>query len=818
MPNRARSPLSGARNTSRRALIGGAGAAGMGLRNYGGTIHHREADRLDPTRRPSHGPDGNAPKRQPTEMEAVYKEAEERFHLCEEWEKDSRRLFLEDLKFADADPDNGFQWPNHMRRNRDIDQRPALTINKTRQHNLQIINDAKQNKPQINVKPTGEGASFRSAQTYQSIVRDIERQSNASVAYDIATEFQVKAGIGYLRVATDYVNERTFDQEIYIRAVTDPLSIYLDRDICERDGSDARYGFMFEDWPTDRFNSNYPQYKDIAATSTVGSGDNWLSRDHVRMCDYWRRSEKKDKLVALERSVSTPDGQSVIYERLSVIKRLFKDDNDTVDQLLNLPGTRTRPIVTQDVEWFRIVGKTVVDRKDWKGKYIPIVRVIGEETKIDGKLDRKGHTRNLKDAQRIYNYWSSAAVEHIALQSKTPWIVPVQAIEGYESYWQTANRINHSYLPYNAIDDDGNPIDAPQRMKPPEFSDAYLKGMEISGNELMYASGQYQAQMGQNENAKSGKAISERQRQGDNATYHFIDNQGVAIRAVGRIIVDLIPKVYDTKRVKLILARDNRQHEVTIDPQHPEAHSIQSDLRTDEAIKSIFNPCVGRYSVEADMGPSYATQRQEAFEAFTQIISANKELTNVLGDLYFANADFPHAEEAAERLRRMIPANILGEGPTAAEQQLTQQNAQLMGVAKDLSQKIAEEKLRTRTREEKRDVEGYNAITKRIDTLAKMMVNPKDAAQMWHEVMLQERSAQLDQLYQGSNDQPPTAGENGSPAAPGGQGQAAGGRAIQGDIMHPAQLGARQAPDGQHYLPDARPGREGKYMRVDMHA
>jgi hypothetical protein len=84
--------------------------------------------------------------------------------------------------------------------------------------------------------------------------------------------------------------------------------------------------------------------------------------------------------------------------------------------------------------------------------------------------------------------------------------------------------------------------------------------------------------------------------------------------------------------------------------------------------------------------------------------------------------------------------------------------------------------------------------------------------------MLQERSAQLDQLYQGSNDQPPTAGENGSPAAPGGQGQASGGRAIQGDIMHPAQLGARQAPDGQHYLPDARPGREGKYMRVDMHA
>jgi hypothetical protein len=811
MAPRNKSPMSGARNAAMRTS-----AAATGIRNYSGTIHHRSADRLDPTRRPSHGPDGDAPKKQSSELEDIYCEAEERFHLCEEWEKDTRRLFLEDLKFADADPDNGFQWPNHMRRNRDIDQRPALTINKTRQHNLQIINDAKQNKPQINIKPTGEGASFRSAQTFQYIVRDIERQSNASVAYDIATEFQVKAGIGYVRVATDYVDERTFDQEIYIRSVRDPLSVYLDRDIAERDGSDARYGFQFEDWPRDRFEKKYPQYKDMAATSTVGSGDNWLSRDHVRMCDYWRRTEDKDKLVALESSVMSPDGQSIIYEKLSTIKRLFKDDSETVNQLLKMPGTRTRPIVMQNIEWFRMVGKTIVERKAWPGKYIPIVRIVGEETIIDGKLDRKGHTRNLKDAQRIYNYWSSASVEHIALQSKTPWIVPVQAIEGYETYWSTANRINHAYLPWNAIDDDGNPIPTPERMKPPEFSEAYLKGMEVAGNELMYASGQYQAQMGQNENAKSGKAINERQRQGDNATYHFVDNQGVAIRHLGRIIVDLIPKVYDTKRVKMIMARDNREHMVTIDPQHPEAHTIESDMRTDEAITSIFNPSVGRYSVEADMGPSYATQRQEAFEAFTQILAARPELTQAIGDLYFRNADFPHADEAADRIRRMIPAHVLGEGPTTAEQQLTTQVQQLEALAKDLTQKIAEEKLRTRTREEKRDIDGYNAITKRIDTLAKMMVNPKDAATMWHDLLKQEHAAHLDQIYQGDNAAPPT-GQEGSPASGEGQGQGGGeGGAFQGENFHPSHIGARQAPDGKHYMPD--PSRPGKYLRVDMNA
>ena len=714
----------------------------------------------DEPRRPARSSKEDGEK---TEFERIYEEAEERFAQCEGWEKESRRLFLEDLKFASADPDNGFQWPNHMRRNRDVDQRPALTINKTRQHNLQIINDLKQNKPSITIRPTGDGATFQSAQIYQHIVRDIERQSNASVGYDIASEFQVKAGIGYVRATTEYENDHTFNQDIRIKAVPDPLSVYLDRDIKERNGSDARYGFVFEDMEKSKFEKEYPDFKGKANLDTLQSGDNWLDRDHVRVCEYWRRSERKDRLIFLEKQAAAlgagPDlGQTGdVIQRESRMKELFRDDPETLKQLLALPGTKKRPIVTQDVEWYKIVGHEVVDKKPWLGKYIPIVRFVGEETVIDGKLDRKGHTRNLKDAQRVYNYWTSAAVEHIALQSKTPWIIPVQAVEGYETYWSTANKVNHAYLPYNPIDDDGNPLPKPERMKPPEFSDAYMKGMEVAGNELMYASGQFQAQMGQNENAKSGVAIGERQRQGDNATYHFVDNQGVAIRYLGEIIVDLIPKVYDTKRVKMIMARDGKQHQVTIDPQASAAHELEDNTRTEEAIKSIFNPNVGRYSVEADMGPSYATQRQEAFQAFTEILKSWPEGIQVVGDLYFKSADFHLADEAAERIKRTIPANVLGEGPTAAEQKLTAQVQQMTAMNTELTQKIAEEKLRTRTREEKRDIDGFNAITKRIEVLAKMIATPKDADMLWHDMLREEHAASLQSIYQGPDDQPPTA-------------------------------------------------------------
>src|ERR1700679_952089 len=140
----------------------------------------------------------------------IVAEAQRRFKVCEEWESRARKLFLEDVKFANADSDNGYQWPNEIRRNRDVDERPCLTINKTRQHNLQIINDCKKNKPEIKIRATGNGATAESPEAIQSLMRHIEYRSNASTAYDLATTYQVQGGIGYLRVITAYVSEDSF--------------------------------------------------------------------------------------------------------------------------------------------------------------------------------------------------------------------------------------------------------------------------------------------------------------------------------------------------------------------------------------------------------------------------------------------------------------------------------------------------------------------------------------------------------------------------------------------------------------------------------
>ena len=484
--------------------------------------------------------------------------AKKQFEICEKWEAQARTYFEYDLKFANADSNNMFQWDNWVIGDRIINNRPCLTINKTQQHNLQIINDGKQNKPGVNIRPVGDEASFEAAQVFQEVVRHIEYISSAENVYDNASVFQVNAGWGYWRVTVEPISSTSFDHEIYIRRIKDPRNVYLDPYINEIDGSDANFGFIFDDIPKELYDAEYPDFKDAGGAAVFNNmSDGWFQKDIVRVAEYYRKSKKSDLLVAF----ILPTTKEQIIEHYSKLPKEAKDIYNQIKKSeKDLPedqrSYKERKVLKDNVEWFKIAGNIIIDRSPWLGDSIPIVRLIGTETVIDGVWDCKGHTRALLDPQRIYNINSSANVEFGALQTKVPWLAPAAAIEGLEEYWKTANTVNHSFLPWNHIDDEGNPIPPPARPAPPAASPAYVNQMKIAQDEMMMVSGQYQAQMGENENAKSGVAINARQRQGDRATYHFIDNLAIAIRRTGKILIQLIPLVYDTQRVMRIEAKD----------------------------------------------------------------------------------------------------------------------------------------------------------------------------------------------------------------------------------------------------------------------
>lgn len=644
----------------------------------------------------------------------ILSKAKERFKECEDFESDFRKLFIDDLKFCNADSDNKYQWPDALSKSRQLDARPCLTINKTRQHALMIQNEIKQNMPSVQISATGGDASYDSSQVFEGIVRYIEYNSNATDAYDSAMMNQVQGGLGFWRICTDYQDDDSFDQEIYIERIENPMNVYVDRGK-QSDGSDADYGFIFDDMSVDDFKRKYPKYVDIPGTSVLGNGSDWCNKDQVRVCEYFNCEYTSEKLVAMPQldQMQKPTGQFDTFLLSTVPQELRA-------ALVAEEGVKVRKVQTRNWKWYLLCGNAIVDRKDWPGKYLPIVRVIGEETIIDGELDRKGHVRNLKDPQRMYNYWTSSAVEQVALQGKQPYIASKEAINGYEDYYANANRVNYSYLPYNALNEQGEQNQPPAREQPPQMAPAYINGMQIAAEEMKMVSGQADPTMGMQANETAGVAIKRRIKQGDTATFHYMDNLAKAVRYTGKILVDLIPKIYDTPRVVRILAEDGTDEQIKIDPDQQQALTTQSE--TEQNAQRIFNPGVGKYDVVAESGPSYATRREEAAEAMQAIALQSPNFMGVAGDLFFRCQDFPMAEELAERFARTIPDNVKGAGPTPEMQQLQQQlqaaQAQQQQTSEQLAsaiQALADKEKQFEQKEKDLEIKSYDVMTTRMD-------------------------------------------------------------------------------------------------------
>jgi hypothetical protein len=659
----------------------------------------------------------------------IIAEAKQRFAVCEAWESHARENALRDARFANGDAYNNDQWPPATMGMRG--DKPCLTTNKTRQHNLHIVNDARQHKAAIKVTPTGQGATFEAAEVFSAIIRRIEYQSKAMDAYSTAIYHQVESGIGYVRVETDYADNEGFDQEIWIKRVKDPRDVYLDPDASEYDKGDMKFAFYFTKTPRKEFEAKYPKARPDVGQTLDYAMDNWDSREFVMEAEYWRRGVKDDELHELM------DGTTV------------RDSKLPPGAKAKLQIKRSRKVSEPEIEWFQFAGNEIVERKVWPGKYIPIVPFIGEEIVLDGLMDRKGHTRAMIHPQQMLNYWISEATAQVALQTKSPYIAMAEAIEG-KNHWADANTSSLSVLTYNGFDETGQKqYERPQREPPPQMAQAYLEGIQIARQDMLEVSGQYQAEMGAPGNERSGVAIQQRQREGDTATYHYIDNQAKGIRQVGRICLDLIPKIYDVARVIKIMAEDDTQSDVHIDPglqvahqhvmppqapgQPPQPVTPDQAKQATEDPKSpdprvIFNPKIGCYDVEADVGPSFGTQREEAANAFTQIMATNKEAFPIVGDFWARNSDFPGADELAERLKRGLPPQYRS-GPDPQVLQLQQQLQQVTQHAQTVLTQAGAEKAHLEAqialmKEQAKDKSGsvdndtYDAETRRLVAVA----------------------------------------------------------------------------------------------------
>lgn len=691
---------------------------------------------LDKSTEPASGTDG------------IVLEAFDRWKVCREWQGVEDERSRDDIKFANGDSRNAWQWPDRLYQQRtgagqDL---PCLTINSTRVHNDMIINSMAKNPYGIKVRPVAGKASYKSAEMMETLIRRTENISKASSHYRKVDEQAVDGGIGYIILRTDWVSERSFDQDVYIHASRDPTAVYLDPWIKEPDGSDANFGFEFERMPRKEFNRKYPKWANRVGSTPLDSFfTDWLTDKEIMLAKYYRKEERRDTLIAY----TTDAGEEAEKLKSELRDEVGKDlSNQLIEDIENgvIEG-RIRPVTDNKVEWFLIAGNKVVDKGKWAGKYIPICRQVGRELVIDGTLDRKGHTRPLIDAQRMLNYAASTDVQVTALQPKSPWVGAARATEGQEG-WKTGNIDAFGVLLYNDYDEDAPPgqqtIPAPQRIDPPRGNAAFQMAMQNAERQMNMISGQSQAQMGESDSANpaSGKAIGERQEQGDTATYHFVEHKADMLRFLGVQLMDLYPKIYDTERALHVTGKDGEKYWLKINPNQDDAIQELKDEQSDEeAVRLSFNPRLGEYECVSDPGPSYATQRQEGWDAGVMILTQSKELTGVVGDLVFKNGDFQGADKIAERLQKEIKATkpyLFDDKVDPQVTALQQQIQHLTALNVELVQKLSLKEIALRGKDEKRDIDASHAETDRlkvmVEFLTKTMLSPKDQATMQHEI------------------------------------------------------------------------------------
>ncbi len=575
----------------------------------------------------------------------------------------NRRDAHEDIRFSRlAD-----QWPENIKRQRQEEGRPCLTVNKLPAFIRQVVNDARQNKPGIQVHAVDNGADPDTAQVIGGLVRSIERSSNADVAYDTAIDHSVTGGFGFFRIGIEYAHEESFDLEARIYRVPNPLSVHWDVNSTAFDASDWMYAFVGEDLTPAEFKTKYPgadpisfqtDERDESATATD-------DQDTIRIVEYWSREEKKRSILRLSNNqvVRKDDVPEMVRDFFASgdieVPEGTSDDELTALYMMasDLEVMDEREATYYEVKRRVLSGAAVLEEEDWPGSTIPICPVWGDEVIVDGRRHFRSMIRDAKDPQTMFNFWRTAATELVALAPKAPFLIeengmPMDADE--RKKWESANTRSHAYLAYR------QGTNQPKRQAFAGVPAGALQEALSASDDMKAIIGIYDSALGARSNETSGRAIMARQREADVSNFHFIDNLSRAIRYAGKVLVEIIPSVYSARDTIRILGEDDAQKVVqlgAVTPGEMATGAIQGDTTLGGEPK-LYDLAMGKYDVTVSSGPSYQTQREESREFLIEIMRQVPGAAQVLGDLAVDVMDFPNADKIAERLRMLLPPQL----------------------------------------------------------------------------------------------------------------------------------------------------------------
>lgn len=640
------------------------------------------------------------------DKDAFLKECRDQLSDAIEADRQNREEALDDLRNL-----IGEQWAETIKTAREAEGRPCLVINKLSQFVRQVTGDIRQLNPAINVSGADGNASREVADIFEGVIRQIQSKSDASSVYESAAESAASCGMGYFRVLTDYEDEDSFNQEIKIERIYNPFSVYFDDTARCPTRSDAKWVYITDKMEEDDFREAYPKAALISvADDALNHASDWRDGSKVIVAEKFWIEHKPATLYMLA------DGTTTSEKPLVPVNVLQK-----------------RETFVPVVKWAKISGKDVLEGPtEFASKLLPVVAVMGEEIHIGDRCYRSSVIRHAKEPQRLYNYLSSAEAEIVALQPKSPFLVTPKQIAGHETLWAAANNANRPYLTYNP---DPHAMGAPQRIQPPVSSQGLQLGIAKASDDMKATTGIYDASLGQRSQETSGVAIRQRQMESDVSTSIYSDNMGKAVEQCGRILLDMIPRIYDTARTMRILGKDQKE----------EMRQVNQPVMIQGQQLIMNNLSAGKYDLRVSVGPNYTTKRQEAVEKMTELLRAYPQLAQVAGDIVVRQMDFPEADALAERLEKTLPPELRPQSDKPDPQQQQAQAQQMQAQQAQMQMAMQMEQMKLRQEAAKADESEAQAAKAKADA----MKAEADARKAGLELEMATRAAQFGLPMQG---------------------------------------------------------------------